>query len=134
MSNAADSEWGQARAAAARAVTTLVERAGEIAETGGFETLVEAFSVENPEWPAGTVELRLSATPQLTPTGGTEPSDARQLDVVVLTKSGGSETKRALLRGTTSEIVAAMKSLEVPRNIVTLMRELADTQRRFQLP
>jgi hypothetical protein len=129
----AESEWGQARAAAARAVASLVERAGEIAETGGFEPLVEAFSVEHPAWTAGQVELRVSATPRLTATG-TEPSDARVFDVVVMSKSGGSETKRALLRGSTAEIVPALQSLDVPRNVVTLMRELAETQRRFDLP
>lgn len=133
MTGADDSDWGPARAAAARAVTALVARAGEIAETGGFPALVEAFAVEHAGWTAGTVELRVSATPRLTPTG-TEPTDARQLDVCVLSKSGGSETKRALLRGTTPELVAALQSLEVPRRVVTLMRELADAQRRFELP
>jgi hypothetical protein len=133
MSTTADHEWGQARAAAARAMATLVERAGEIAETGGFEPLAESFTVEHPDWTAGRVELRVSATPRLTATG-TEPSDARQLDVCVFSKSDGSETKRALLRGTTAEIVPAMQSLEVPRTVVALMRELAETQRRFGLP
>ena len=132
MTTAADSEWSQARAAAARAMTALVERAAEISETGGFEPLAESFSVEHPEWTAGRVELRVSATPRLTATG-TEPSDARQLDVCVFSKSGGSETKRALLRGSTAQIVPAMQSLEVPRNVVALMRELAEAQRRFEL-
>lgn len=134
MTIADESEWGPSRAAAARAVSALVARAGEIAETGGFEPLVESFTVEHPDWDAGPVELRLSATPRLTPTGGTEPTDKRHLDVCVMSRSGGSETKRAILRGTTPEIVAAMQSLEVPRNVVTLMRELVATQRRFGLP
>lgn len=133
MSTADDSDWGPAHAAAARAISALVDRAGEIADTGGFPALVESFAVAHPAWGAGAVELRLSATPRLTPTG-TEPTDARQLDVCVLSTSGGSETKRALLRGSTSEIVAAMQSLAVPRDVVRLMRELAATQRRFELP
>ncbi len=133
MTTTSDTEWGSARAAAARAVTGLLDRADTIAETGGFEPRVERFEVEHPEWSAGAVELRLAATPRLTATG-TEPSDARHLDVCVYSKSGGSETKRALLRGGTAEIIEAMRSLEVPRRVVTLMRELADTQRRFELP
>ena len=133
MTSCDEDEWGLARAAAERAVAKLVERAGEIAATGGFGPLVESFAVEHPGWTAGSVELRVAATPRLTE-AGTEPTDARQLDVVVLSKSGGSESKRALLRGTTAELVPAMRSAEVPRRVVTLMRELAETQRRFELP
>jgi hypothetical protein len=128
-----DEDWGRARAAAARAVEALRLGAEGLPATGGFETLVEGFDVDHPAWPTGRVELRLGATPRLTATG-TEPTDARHVDVCVLTPGGGSETKRAILRGSTAEIVEGLRSLEVPRQVVALMRELAEHQRRLELP
>ncbi len=134
MASAGDpGDWGPARAAAARTVATLIARIDEIADGGGFATIVESFAVEHTDWKAGRVELRLGATPRLT-LSGTEPTDARYLDVCVLTPSGGSETTRTILRGDKAEIVEALRSLEVPRQVVTTMRELAATQRRFDLP
>lgn len=120
-------------AAVERSLAALSARTHEIADAGGFATLIESFEVEDTDWKTGRVELRLGATPRLT-LQGTEPTDARYVDVCVLTPSGGSETTRTLLRGDKAGIIEALRSLELPGLVVTAMRELALTQRRFELP
>ncbi|MBE7451157.1 MAG: hypothetical protein HS111_20355 [Kofleriaceae bacterium] len=133
MSTTPDADdWGPVRAAAARAVAALAGRADEVPDGGGFEPVVERFAVAHPGWTAGAVELRLGASPRLTMTG-TEPTDARYVDVVVLSPSGGSETTRTILRGTTTQVFELLRSLEVPRQVVTTLRDLAETQRRLGL-
>ncbi|HWM86793.1 MAG TPA: hypothetical protein VNO33_13165 [Kofleriaceae bacterium] len=129
---ASQAEWGQVEREIAQALRALAGRAaGEVPDTGGFDTVDHWFDVAHPGWTAGPVALRIGAVPQ--PAPGSGPTDRRYVQVRVATRSGGTESSQWITAGSKPEVIAFLESQAAPVNVLVTIKELAESQRQLGL-